>query len=250
MEKHRKMFILIIIGILCILYGLCVKSIGSGTGFFFVWLGIGMMFELLAACVYFGVWLKLPGVIHKLLIICIAIGIIGFVAIEGCILSSFGAEGEKDLDYIIVLGAQMRESGPSLVLRYRLDKAIMYMEENTDTVCIVSGGQGRNEHISEAEGMAEYLVKNGIPEDRILLEKESMNTVQNIQNSMEYLDEETDTVGIITNNFHLFRSVRIAKKQGIEHVTGIAADSTAFYLPNNMLREFLGLVKDYIVGNL
>ena len=57
-------------------------------------------------------------------------------------------------------------------------------------------------------------------------------------------------VGIVTNNFHVFRSVAIARKQGLADVCGIAAPSTAFYLPNNLFREVFGITKDALWGNL
>ena len=60
-------------------------------------------------------------------------------------ISQMHADGREGLDYIIVLGAQVRKDGPSPVLKYRLDKAVEYLNENPDTVCIVSGGQGSNE---------------------------------------------------------------------------------------------------------
>ena len=57
-------------------------------------------------------------------------------------------------------------------------------------------------------------------------------------------------MGIVTNNFHLFRGMRIARKAGIVNVCGIAADSNPLYLPNNMVRESLGLAKDFLAGNI
>ena len=68
----------------------------------------------------------------------------------------------KNLDYIIVLGAQVKESGPSVVLRYRLDRAVSYLKENDNTLVIVSGGQGANEKATEASVMKEYLVNNAM----------------------------------------------------------------------------------------
>ena len=98
--------------------------------------------------------------------------------------------------------------------------------------------------------MKKYLVENGISKDRILEEDRSFNTVQNMKYSVKFLDNKEASVGIVTNNFHLFRAVRLAKKQGISNVYGISAESTVFYLPNNMLREFFGILKDFAVGNL
>ena len=76
-----------------------------------------------------------------------------FTGIGGCIGSKMNTEGKPGLDYIIVLGAQIYERGPSAVLRFRLDKAVEYLNENPQTKCIVSGGKGSNEPCSEAEGM-------------------------------------------------------------------------------------------------
>ena len=160
------------------------------------------------------------------------------------------AEGEGKLDYIIVLGAQMKSNGPSRVLKMRLDKAYNYLMENPDTVAIVSGGQGADEHVSEAQGMYDYLVGKGIAAERILLEGQSRNTSQNIDFSSAFLDKERDSVGIVTNNFHIFRATHIAKKNGYSHVCGIAAPSELLMQGNNMLREFMGVMKDFLAGNI
>ena len=98
--------------------------------------------------------------------------------------------------------------------------------------------------------MKRYLVEKGIKSERIIVENASVNTVENIKNSSEYLDKENNKVGIVTNNFHVFRGVSIAKKTGFTHVQGIVATSNPFYLPNNMLRESFGIVKDLLVGNM
>ncbi|MDE7282292.1 MAG: YdcF family protein, partial [Lachnospiraceae bacterium] len=173
-----------------------------------------------------------------------------FVVVEGCIISGFMAKGEKNLDYIIVLGAKVRQDGPSAVLKYRLDKAYDYLIENENTICIVSGGQGTNEPFSEAKGMYDYLTGRGIAPQRIIMEDKATDTSENIAFSMEFLDKENDSVGIVTNNFHVFRGVHLAKHQGIKSVCGISANSDVFFLLNNMLREFAGVMKDLIYGNL
>lgn len=249
-NMRKSMIIWIIITILCAVYGICIKSIGSGTRFYLVWFAMGITAFGCAISVQLGLWNELPNVAQKGIIAITVVVIAIFLFIEGCVVSMFGKAGVPDLDYVIVLGAQMKEEGPSLVLKHRLDRAITYLKENPDTICIVSGGQGRNEPCTEAAGMKKYLVKNGISEDRILEEGKSLNTVQNMKYSVKFLDNRKKNVGIITNNFHLFRAIRLARKQGIENVYGISAKSTAFYLPNNMLREFFGIIKDFFAGNL
>ena len=117
-------------------------------------------------------------------------------------------------------------------------------------MCIVSGGKGANEPFSEAESMAEYLLKNGIEKSRIILEDKSTNTVENIRNSKALMDMSYRNVGIVTNNFHMFRAVQIAKAQGLKGVCGIAANSSVLYLPNNVLRECGGILKDWMMRNI
>ena len=131
-----------------------------------------------------------------------------------------------------------------------MDAAVDYLNGNPDTICIVSGGQGTNEPFSEAEGMAKYLLDKGIDEHRIVLEDKSTSTVENIQNSKILMEESYNGVGIVTNNFHVFRAVQIAKVQGLEGVCGIAADSNVLYLPNNVLRECCGILKDWLMNNI
>ncbi len=250
MRKGIMGIVFILLGIACVGYGILVLGTNSGTGFFAVWFLIAALFFVLALFTFFGVWGRLPrGVrIAGVVILCLALAV--FVCVEGRIATGFSGKGEKDLDYLIVLGAQVRTGGPSVVLKYRLDTACDYLTENPDTICIVSGGQGPNEPYPEAEGMKKYLTGKGIAPERILEEPESLNTKQNIDNSMKLIDPEKDRVGIVTNNFHVFRGVAIAKKAGIRNVSGIAAGSASLYLPNNMLREFFGVLKDAVSGNI
>lgn len=234
----------------CIAYGFLVLSVGSGNGFFLVWFLGGSIFLL---CFFFArkhLWQTLPHSLRTGLIIAVAAGFAVFAFTEARIIRAFRNTPEAGLDYIIVLGAQVRENGPSVVLQYRLDTAADYLRDNPSTICIVSGGQGYNEPVSEAVAMRDYLVARGIDETRIRMESASKNTVENMEFSKVFFDPAADSVGIVTNNFHLFRACGIARKSGIEHISAILAPSTPLYLPNNLLREFLGVVKDTLAGNL
>ena len=68
--------------------------------------------------------------------------------------------------------------------------------------------------------------------------------------SKEILGSEYENVGIITNNFHVYRACSIARKQGLNNVVGISAPSHLRYLPNNMFRECFGIIKDTLKGNM
>lgn len=238
-----------IIGILCVLYCLALAITGgTGTWFFLIWGIMGIAFILWG--IFRGrIWHVMPHWLNitagTLFLLMLAV----FLFTEGCIISGFSKNTDKELDYIVVLGAQLKTTGPSRVLQYRLDTAYEYLTAHPDTKAIVSGGQGSNEPASEAQGMYDYLVKRGIEPGRIVLEGKSVNTEQNIRFSKEFLQADADKVGIVSNNFHVFRAVKLAKAAGYRNVVGIAAPATAFYLPNNMLREFFGVVKDFLMGH-
>ncbi len=238
-----------ILGLLGILYGFVVMSAASGTRFYCVWLLIGAAFIAVSLLMRGGFFERNPAA-GKILLAAALIGAAALAVLLGIILRHFGDRGEKNLDYIIVLGAQVRESGPSLVLRHRLDRASVYLEENGGTICIVSGGQGPNEPFSEAEGMKRYLEGRGIDGSRVIMEDRSLDTGGNIANSMKLISGENPGIGIVTNNFHLARALRIAEKKGLENVCGIAAGSEALFLPNNMLRECLAIMKELVLGNI
>ena len=103
--------------------------------------------------------------------------------------SAITATGQP-ADYVIVLGARVRGTKISNSLKQRLDRAIEYSEEYPNTVLVLSGGKGPGEEISEARAMYEYLQYNGIPEDKLLIEDQSSDTVQNIEFSRTVIDRQ------------------------------------------------------------
>ena len=246
--------IIIIAGLVCFAYSVIIWQVRSGTGFFLIWDILGAAIIILGIMLHTGllaqIWKKPPAMIRKTVVIITAIILLAFLAIQVIMLSGFFCTGKPDLNYVIVLGAQVRPDGPSIVLRYRLDSAYEYLRENTHTICIVSGGQGSNEPAPEATVMKEYLVNKGIDTDRIIEEDRSTSTNENIQNSMELIKDTDSDIGIITSNFHVFRGVSLAKKQGLKNACGISASSHPLYLPNNMLRETFAIIKDKLCKNI
>ena len=238
------------LAVLCLLYGFAVLSVGSGTGFWLVWMALGGGFILLSVFSRHQIWSALPVFLRTVLLTAVILCAAVFLFTESLIISGAVSTARDGLDCIIVLGAQIYENGPSKALQYRLDTAYDYLERNPATLCIVSGGQGYNEPFTEAEGMKNYLTERGIPEDRILTETESHNTKENIDNSMKLFDCKNGSIGIVTNNFHIYRACRIAKKAGIADGYAIPAGSNRFYLPNNLFREFFGVVKDFLMKTI
>lgn len=250
MGKKIMSIIFVLAALLCFVYCAVVFMIRSGSRFYLIWAAGGLCFLGLAFVIYFNIWDKIPHILRQVFCVLVIAGIILFVIVEGCILSRFHDQGKADLDYIIVLGAQMKAAGPSAVLQFRLDAAYDYLVNNERTVCIVSGGQGSNEPCSEAEGMYQYLTQKGIAPERIIMEDQSTDTSENIANSMKLIGRGDVSVGIVTNNFHVFRGVHLAKGAGFQDVCGISARSNVYFQLNNMVREFFGIIKDLVCGNL
>lgn len=243
MRKLRLVYAML--AILSLLYSVAVYMVGSGTFSFIIWIFAAIFFGFLYIMEKKSLWLKVPKALRYAFRIIVAIGFAVFVICQGCILTQFFSKGEPGADYIIVLGAQMRDWGPSVVYKARLDSAIEYLNDNPDTKVIVTGGQGANESVSEGEGGKTYLLEQGIAEDRIIVESESLDTDQNISNALNLVEVTADMkIGIVTNNFHVFRGVMIAKRYTDADVTGIAAFTEYQYLPNNMVRETFGILKD------
>ena len=236
----------IILAAISLIYGIMIAAVRSGSLFFLFWIALAAVFGFFAFAVGKGMFSAWPRSVKVILAVIICAGLVLFVIVEGKIVSKFNEQGADGLDYVIFLGAQVRKDGPSVVLKYRLDKAAEYLERNPDTLCIVTGGKGSNEPFSEAEGMADYLKKKGISPERIIEESKAETTVQNIEYSMELM-EEGKTAGLITNNFHLYRALKIAQAQGMTDVCGIAAGSSPLYLPNNMVREAFAMLKLLII---
>jgi uncharacterized SAM-binding protein YcdF (DUF218 family) len=172
-----------------------------------------------------------------------------FGILEGIIIKNGFMPASKDADYMIVLGAQVNGTKVSKALRYRLDAAYDYAVKNKNTKIIVSGAQGYREDVTEAQAMRDYLVEKGISEKRILMEEKSTNTNENIKYSKELL-ENADYVVIVTNRFHLFRGVRIARKQLSQKVEGVGADTGTVLFLNYYVREAFAVIKDGILNHI
>ena len=246
------MMITIIFGILagfCFgYYIIMISYAGIHTAFASVWLAAVICFTIIAVLppTIARKQIKIPIGIKTAAAILFCIIMILFLTIEGCIISGMTMKPKENLDYVIVLGAQVRGTRITKSLRKRLEKAYEYLMENPDTIAIVSGGQGKGEDLSEAQCMKDYLIECGISEDRIILEDKSTNTDENIEFSMKKIEQhssvEEPQIGIITNNFHVYRAVSICRKRGYE-VYGIAAKSDQILFINYMVREFFAVVK-------
>ncbi len=173
---------------------------------------------------------------------------------EGMILSAMAREPARSADYVLVLGAKVNGTVPSLSLRQRIDRAAAYLKENPQSKVIASGGRGADEGISEALAIAQELKAQGIDENRILLEDKSTSTEENLSFSMALLVSDGGSVNspvvIVTSDFHIFRALRLAGRAGYGNVSGCAASSSVVLSPMNHLREILAVSYYFATGAL
>ena len=156
------------------------------------------------------------------------------------------AEIPDDVDAVIVLGCLVFGSEPSNMLAHRLDVAYEWLKEHPDCVAVLSGGQGRGEDVSEGQAMATYLEKKGIDPSRLLIESHAANTEDNLKNAAQVLREalpNAQKVIVVTTDFHLYRGVLLAEKEGFE-TYGRSSDLTGgpIIWLNYHCREFASLV--------
>ncbi|MDD6158675.1 MAG: YdcF family protein [Oscillospiraceae bacterium] len=183
--------------------------------------------------------------------VCLAAGFAFFFFVEYFVCAGAFEQAPAELDCVIVLGAKVNATAPSGALRQRIDAAAGYLEANPDTLCIASGGQGDDEGISEAQCIRDNLMALGIDGARIVLEDRSVDTYTNLQNSIPLLPEGTRTVGIVTSDFHVFRSLRTAAFQGWDYeFYGIPARSSRSGFLHYAVREFCAIVVSTLEGNL
>ncbi len=247
MKLWRIVFIPL--AILCIVYATFIYAVGSGTFSFVIWIAGAVFFGLCFFLSGKDRWRKVPVPLRRICYGVIALGIAVFIICQFAMISHFDDEGPENLDYIVVLGAQMKANGPSTVYKFRLDAAYDYLTENPDTVCIVSGGKGAIEPVNEGDGGREYLLSRGIEPERVIAENDAMDTPANVANSLKIMresfpDDEGLRFGVVTNNFHVFRGIHLAKKLTTAEVYGISAPVAPLYLPNNLVRECFGIIRD------
>ena len=242
----------LVLALICLgYYIVCATYAGIGSSFIFIWLLGAVFFGLVFAVRV----LEIKGIIHvaKVLRICfiviMATGASLFIFIEALIIKGMMAKPKDNCDYIIVLGCQIRGDHITRSLKNRLDVAVSYAIDNPDTTIIVSGGRGKGENTTEAFAMYNYMVSKGIDGSRIIQEDKSTDTSENMKYSVQYIENTDSLVGIVTNNFHIARSRFLARHAGLNNTCGMPAESDHVLFINYMVRESIGIVKDFVFGN-
>ena len=254
---------------------------GIETAFAFIW----FLFAAGLGLTAFSLWYyqKFPGRIPlrlpvSLVTLCCA-GAAIMLLLQFLIIGRVPQVADSGLEYVIVLGAKAGKDGPGRTLRLRLDKAAEYAMQNPETILVLSGGQIGQEPRTEAQAMMDYLLEKGVPKGQMVLESRSTSTKENIAYSWLLIEElkkqkhkedvqdprplpaylpsaaghglERDRqIGILTSNFHLFRAMQIARKQGLKEICGIASPSDRVLFVHLCFRDGLAVLKERLVGNL
>ncbi|MCI8699474.1 MAG: YdcF family protein [Oscillospiraceae bacterium] len=196
------------------------------------------------------------------LLVLFAAGVLAFGALELVIWR--GAQGRTAQagdgpEVMVIFGCQMRRDGPSILLRDRLDTALAYWEEHPDIKIVVTGGKGDDEHVSEAQGMYDYLTAHGVSDAKILMEDQSRNTHQNIRNTLELLDggpfwDSIVTPGqcryvLVSSDFHLARILMLWGRTAGTTANVSTLPAPVSHAPSRVqmtFREPLALVKSFL----
>lgn len=181
----------------------------------------------------------------------VCVGLLIFAAIEILVISSAHTDKNPDAPYVVVLGAGVNGTVPSLALEYRLEAAKQYLDEYPNAIAIVSGGQGEGEDISEADCMRRWLEEKGIADDRLLMESESTSTQENLKYSLEIIrkngGDPTGAVAIVSGEYHLYRAKYMARELGAQPI-GVAAHTRyPILMTNYFIREAFGVAYLWIM---
>ena len=201
------------------------------------------------------VGLKFPRfakIFTRICTVCLIIGLIVVGITEVLIIKASFGDPKEQVQYMVVLGAKVRSDGPSISLWDRIYGAAEYLEEHPDTIAIVSGGQGADEPMTEAQAMYDELIALGIDPDRVWLEEKATSTWENLTFALDLIEEKTgerpEKLGILSSEYHLFRAKLFAKECGVEAVGIPARTSRLSQRINHFLREVAGVWHYLILG--
>ena len=183
-------------------------------------------------------------------VLCIGLLIVGVT--EALVIEASFGDPKQHCDYMVVLGAKVREEGPSVSLMDRIRATQSYMDAHPDVIAVVSGGKGDDEPMTEAQCMYDELVKLGVDPQRIWVEDQATSTWENLNFSLNLIEEKTGTrpekIGILSSEYHLFRASLFADACGVESVGIPAATSRLPQKINHFMREVAGVWHYLLLG--
>ena len=194
----------------------------------------------------------LPHNIMRILVILICLGLIYFFVVELPIIHESKGDTECERDYLVVLGAAVHGDVPSKAMANRVKGAAEYLNTYPNARAIVSGGQGEDENVSEAQCMKDMLIRLGIDESRIICEDRSTSTMENLTFSFEIIrslgDEPDGNVAVLSSPYHLYRAKTMADMLGVK-AAGVPGKPDYFLtMINFYIREAFGVTHLWVFG--
>jgi len=190
--------------------------------------------------------------LRRVFTICLILGLLAAAVTECFIIKASFGTPHKQCQYMVVLGAKVRVTGPSASLWDRIYGAYDYLEAHPDVTAIVSGGQGSDEPMSEAQSMYDELVNLGIDPERIWIEDKATSTWENLNFALDLIEEKTgqrpETLGVVSSEYHLFRASLFAKECGVDFVGIPARTSRVSQMVNHFMREIAGVWHYLVLG--
>lgn len=257
-EINKKKFCRHLPGVLwCVPFGVVAyfcKYVVPGYSFtFLVCLGIIALILFYTFMPVLGhLFPKFAKVSMAVVTVCLFAGLIAAGITEYFIVNASFGTPKKTAEYMVVLGAKVRPDGPSPSLWDRINGAYDYLESHPDVIAVVSGGQGDDEVMSEAQSMFDELVAKGIAPERIWMEDKATNTRENLMFSLAIIEERTgvrpEKLAVCSSEYHLLRSSMVAKNCGVDFVGVPARTSVITQLINHLMREVPAVWKYAILG--
>ncbi len=248
-EKFKKA-LLIIFGIFTVWF--IIPVVFSGIVNIGNLAGIAV-FATLFVCVFFfekikALQSKKSGKVILSIVSILIAAVTALTAVETVLMVGAAVKAPEPSATVVVLGCRVYGERPSRMMLARLKAAQKYLEENPESVCILSGGQGEDEDISEAECMYRELVKSGIAPSRLYKEDKSTSTRENLKFSKDIIEREglNPSIAIATNEFHEYRAQQIAKSLGLD--SGAASGATEIWVfPTYYVRELFGILYEWLL---
>ena len=188
-------------------------------------------------------WANRAGRIFLIALLLLAVCIAATVIVETIWIIAAASRQPPANTTAVVLGCRVNGTTPSRILSERIDAAYEYLETNPEAICILSGGQGEDEDISEAQSMCEHLAEKGIDKHRLILEDLSTTTDENLKFSTDILKRRglPQEVTVITSEFHEYRAVTTAERMGLKSYS-TPSHTCLLYLPTYYVRELYGIL--------
>ena len=253
---------LIISGIISIIYDFILIFINPGTfwdivvSFTHIWTVLGAyliflgIYRIKTGHSFWSIWkrwIKITFV--SLFSIGASIALINLIFILNPVIVSVNETAEN----VILLGGGIDKDGklPDSVMT-RVEKTAEYMKQHPETVCVVTGGTLKWLPFAEAPELKSQLVNKGVAPERILVEDQAKDTIQNFQFSCKMLAEYRGVsiqevldmpTAVVTSRYHLRRSERLARRIGYTNIKGIPAACPLIYVPHSYVREICAYVK-------